>query len=212
MSGERVGAAHRSQRNVGVMTTSRADSSRPDAPRIEPVALDDADGELAEILSGALTHDGRPLNIFGVLGQHPKLLKRFNLLGGFLLNKGLLPERERELVILRVGWNAQAEYEFGQHTVIGTRCGLTDAEITAITRPVDEGAWSADDRALLAVADELADDDCVTDATWRVLSDRWSDAELVELLVVAGFYRLVSGFLNSTGVLLDDGVPGFPAA
>ena len=39
---------------------------------------------------------------------------------------------------------------------------------------------------------------------------RWSDAELVELLVVAGFYRLVSGFLNSAGVQLDDGVPGFP--
>ena len=193
------------------MTASRPDSSRPDAPRIEPVALDDADGELAEILSGALTLDGRPLNIFGVLGRHPKLLKRFNLLGGFLLNKGLLPERERELVILRVGWNAQAEYEFGQHTVIGTRCGLTDDEIRAITRPVDEGAWSTDDRALLAMADALADDDCVTDPTWRVSSGRWSDAELVELLGVAGFYRLVSGFLNRTGVRLDDGVPGFPA-
>lgn len=192
------------------MTISRPDSARPDEPRIEPVALDEAEGELAEILSGALTLDGRPLNIFGVLGQHPKLLKRFNLLGGFLLNKGLLPERERELVILRVGWNAQAEYEFGQHTVIGKRCGLTDDEIAAVTRPVDERDWSTDDRALLALADELADDDCVTDDTWQVLAGRWSDAELVELLVVAGFYRLVSGFLNSTGVQLDDGVPGFP--
>ena len=76
--------------------------------------------------------DGRPLNIFGVLGHHPKLLKRFNLLGGFILNKGLIPERERELVILRVGWNAQAVYEFGQHTVIGQRCGLTDDEIAAL--------------------------------------------------------------------------------
>ena len=192
------------------MTISRPDSARPDEPRIEPVALDEAEGELAEILSGALTLDGRPLNIFGVLGQHPKLLKRFNLLGGFLLNKGLLPERERELVILRVGWNAQAKYEFGQHTVIGKRCGLTDDEIAAVTRPVDEQDWSNDDRALLALADELADDDCVTDDTWQVLAGRWSDAELVELLVVAGFYRLVSGFLNSTGVQLDDGVPGFP--
>ena len=37
-------------------------------------------------------------------------------------------------------------------------------------------------------------------------------AELVELLMVAGFYRLVSGFLNSAGVQLDPGVPGFPTA
>lgn len=187
-------------------------SERPTTARIAPVDLtaDDVDPELAQILETALTHDGTPLNIFGVLGRHPKLLKRFNLLGGFLLNKGLLPERERELVILRIGWNARAQYEFGQHTIIGLRCGLTDDEITAITQPTGGHEWSVDDAALLALSDELSDDDCVSDATWTALSTRWSDAEIVELLIVAGFYRLVSGFLNSAGVQLDAGVPGFP--
>ncbi len=186
-------------------------TTRPPTPRIEPIDLDHVtDSELAETLSGSLRLDGRPLNIFGVLGHHPKLLKRFNLLGGFLLNKGLLPERERELVILRVGWNAQAVYEFGQHTVIGRRCGLTDEEISALTMSPHEHAWSAGDRALIALADDLHADDCVRDGTWLALSARWNEAELVELLVVAGFYRLVSGLLNSAGVQLDDGVPGFP--
>ena len=60
------------------------------------------------------------------------------------------------------------------------------------------------------MSDELSDDDCVSDATWELLATRWSEAELVELLVVAGFYRLVSGFLNSAGVQLDEGVAGFP--
>jgi len=185
---------------------------RPSQPRIEPIDLDDVtDDELRETLAGALTHDGRPLNIFGVLGHHPKLLKRFNLLGGFILNKGLIPERERELLILRVGWNAQAVYEFGQHTVIGKRCGLTDDEIAALTRSPHDHPWSAEDRALIALADDLHADDCASNGTWLALSTRWSDAELVELLVVAGFYRLVSGFLNSAGVQLDEGVPGFPA-
>jgi len=186
-------------------------SERPNEPRITPVDLDaNPDPELAQILEGALTHDGTPLNIFGVLGRHPKLLKRFNLMGGFLLNKGLLPVRERELVILRIGWNAQAKYEFGQHTIIGRQCGLTDAEITALTRAADAHDWSDGDLDLIAMADELCADDCVTDATWARLASRWPEPELVELLVVAGFYRLVSGFLNSAGVQLDDGVPGFP--
>jgi 4-carboxymuconolactone decarboxylase len=184
---------------------------RPDQPRITPIDLDAVtDDELRTTLASALTRDGRPLNIFGVLGHHPKLLKRFNLLGGFILNKGLLPARERELVILRVGWNARAVYEFGQHTVIGHDVGLSDTEIAALTDDPETHPWSADDRALIALADELAEDDCVTDATWAALAGRWSEAELVELLVVAGFYRLVSGFLNSAGVQLDDGVPGFP--
>ncbi len=188
--------------------TSGSTTGRPTNARIEPVVEPDA--ELQEILAGTLTLDGTPLNIFGVLGRHPKLLKRFNLLGGFLLNKGLIPEREREIVILRIGWNARARYEFGQHTLIGRRCGLTDAEIVALTHPADDHDWSDDDRALIALADELADDDCVGDATWQRLASRWDDAELVELLVLAGFYRMVSGFLNSAGVQLDEGVPGFP--
>jgi alkylhydroperoxidase family enzyme len=181
---------------------------RPNEPRIEPVT--EIDGELADILAKALTLDGRPINIFGVLGQHPKLLKRFNLLGGFILNKGLIPAREREIVILRVGWNARAVYEFGQHTVIGRRVGLADAEIVALTKGPADHAWSPGDRALIALADELHADDCVTDATWAELAAVWSDAQLAELLIVAGFYRMVSGFLNSAGVQLDDGIPGFP--
>ncbi|MGB0114197.1 MAG: carboxymuconolactone decarboxylase family protein [Ilumatobacteraceae bacterium] len=184
---------------------------RPSEPRIAPIDMDDVDGELAETLGAGLLIDGKPLNIFGVLAQHPKLLKRFNLLGGFLLNKGLIPEREREVVILRVGWNARAVYEFGQHTVIGRRVGLTDGEITALTKAPDAHDWSDGDLALIGLADDLCADDCVSDATWAALVTRWSDAELAELLVVAGFYRLVSGFLNSTGVQLDPGVPGFPA-
>lgn len=191
-------------------------TERPTTSRITPVDLaadrspESVDPELAEILSHALTHNGAPLNIFAVLARHPKLLKRFNLLGGFLLNKGLLPARERELVILRIGWNAEAEYEFGQHTIIGRQVGVTDEEISALTRTPASHPWSTGDAALIAMSDELSDDDCVSDATWELLATRWSEAELVELLVVAGFYRLVSGFLNSAGVQLDEGVAGFP--
>ena len=180
-------------------------SKRPNQ-RIDPVS--EPTEEIREILATALTHDGKPLNIFGVLSHHPKLMKRFNLLGGFLLNKGEVPAREREIVILRIGWNAQAEYEFGQHTVIGKECGLTDEEIAAIAGGSHE--WSEADALLLALADELSDDDCVSDATYAGLAAIWSEAQLIELVVTAGFYRLVSGFLNTFGVQLDDGIPGWP--
>jgi 4-carboxymuconolactone decarboxylase len=39
----------------------------------------------------------------------------------------------------------------------------------------------------------------------------WTEAELLELVMVAGMYRMVSGFLNTMGVQLDEGVPGWPA-
>ena len=183
---------------------------RPSAPRIAPRT--DPPPEVLELLEGSLNRGGQPLNIFSTLAYHPKLLKRFNQFGGMLLFRGVVPARERELVILRVGWRCQSVYEFGQHTVIGRQAGLTDAEITAVTEDPAAGGWSDGDRLLIALADELCDDNCVGEATWAGLAERWAPDALVELLVVAGFYRLVSGFLNSTGVQLDEGVPGWPGS
>jgi 4-carboxymuconolactone decarboxylase len=183
---------------------------RPTSARIEP--LTELTGDAAELAGTLITGpDGKPINIFATLAKHPKMAKRFNLFGGFLLNKGLVPAREREIVILRVGWNARSVYEFGQHTVIGRNSGLSDADIRALATADPSGApWSADDRALIDLADDLCRDDCVSDDTFNRLRTRWSEAETMELIVVAGFYRLVSGFLNSTGVQLDPGVPSWP--
>lgn len=153
---------------------------------------------------------GTPLNIFGTIAHHPRVLKRFMNFAGLFLNKGVLPPREREIVILRVGWNCQAVYEFGQHTVIGERVGLTMTEITALTKAVDDHDWNDRDRALIQMADELCADNCVSEATWKLLSADWKEDELIELVMVAGTYRMVSGFLNTMGVELDADTPGWP--
>ncbi|HET6793639.1 MAG TPA: carboxymuconolactone decarboxylase family protein [Acidimicrobiales bacterium] len=183
-------------------------AGRPAKARIAPVT--DPSPEVAEMMSNTLGREGQPpLNIFATLAHNPRILRRFNQMGGTLLMRGEVPAREREIVILRVGWNCRSVYEFGQHTVIGGQAGLTADEIAATARPGEEG-WGDDDRLLIRMADELCDDDCVSDDTWAALSRRWSESQLVELLVLAGFYRLVSGFLNSAGVELDPGVPGWP--
>ena len=176
---------------------------RPTEPRIAPLTT--FEGETVEILATAMGSDqDKPLNIFATLAHHPKLLKRFNLFGGYLLNKGLLPPREREIVILRVGSNARAAYEFSQHMRIGRSCGLSDEEIRALAREDPGPDWSRGDLDLIAMTDELCADSCVSDETFRRLGGRWNEAEIMELVVCAGFYRLVCGFLNSVGVQLED--------
>lgn len=179
-------------------------------PRIP--AVEDPGPEAAALLSATLGRDGRPLNIFATLANHPALLKQFNRLGGTLLSRGLIGARERELVILRVGWKSQAVYEFGQHTVIGRQAGLSEAEIAALTEPIDAHEWSEDDRVLIAFSDELCDTNDVSDTTWTSVATRWSEAQQVELLVLAGFYRMVSGFLNAARVQPEPGLPGWPTA
>jgi 4-carboxymuconolactone decarboxylase len=164
-------------------------------PRIEPI-----EGQIEGM---------PPLNIFKTLAHYPKLLDRFSRFGGYLLYRGLLPERERELVILRVGWRSASVYEFGQHTTIGTAAGLTAEEVAHLAEEHFDG-WAPADGDLVTFVDELCAANTVTDATWSRLAARWSEPELMELLVLAGFYRLVSGFLNSVGVQLEPGTPGWP--
>lgn len=178
------------------------------APRIAPLPVDDPDGLPANI--GSDRNGGRPLNIFLTLAKNEGLFAAFSKLGTFLLFKGSLPAREREIVILRVGWRSQSEYEFGQHTVIGRDAGLDDEEIDRLATS-DLDGWGADDAALVRMADELCADDVVGDETWQTLGRRWSEAQLLELLALAGYYRLVSGLLNSAGVALEPTTPGWPS-
>lgn len=171
-------------------------------PRIDPLTEDQARELLGE--------RGRPLNIFLTLAKNEPLFTAFMQLGGHLLGRSFgVERRERELVILRVGWRSGSDYEFGQHTVIGKHVGVTDDEIVRLARDGYDG-WSDDDAALLAMADELCTGNDVSDATWDRLSQRWSESQLLDLLVLAGFYRLVSGFLRSVRVQREPYTPGFP--
>jgi len=171
-------------------------------PRVDPLTED----QVRELLG----ERGRPLNIFLTLAKNEPLFKGFMQLGGYLLGRQFgVDRRERELVILRVGWRSGSDYEFGQHTVIGKHVGVTDEEIERLTQD-DLHGWSDDDAALLAMADELCAGNDVSDATWSRLAQRWSEQQLLDLLVLAGFYRLVSGFLRSVRVQREPGTPGFP--
>jgi len=174
--------------------------------RIPPLPADDP---VAAKYGGVPGRSGPPLNIFRTLAHDEALLRGFTRLGSHLLREGRVPAREREMVILRVGWRCGSEYEFGQHTVIGRAAGLGDDEIVRLATDGTDG-WAADDAGLLRLADELCADDVVSDDTWEALRRRWDQPELLELLVLAGYYRLVSGMLNSAGVALEARPPGWP--
>ncbi len=175
-------------------------------PRIPP--LTDPSPEVAEILDKTRVREGPPLNIFATMAHHPRLLKRLNVLGGLFLARGLLPARERELVILRTAWRTRSEYEFGQHVLLGRRAGLTEDEIRSLT--TDGAAWAEDDAALVRLADEVHDGHDVSDELWARLGRRWDTAQLIELVTLAGFYGMVAAFLKAARVERDPGVPGWP--
>ncbi len=175
-------------------------------PRIAPLPPGER-SEYQEQLLAALA--GPPLNIFATLVRHPGLFARWSAFGGKLL-AGKLPARDRELLILRTGWNCRSEYEWAQHARIGREAGLTDDELRRITEGPDAG-WSEHDALLLRAADELHRDQRISEETWAALAARYDERQLIEVPMVVGQYHLVSFTLNSLGVPLEEGATGFPS-
>lgn len=175
--------------------------------RIAPV--DEPTPEAQRLLDQSLSRNGHPLAIFRTLAKNPELFKQFNRLGGYLLTHGLLSEREREPVILWVGWRCGSAYEFGQHILSGIASRLTETHINQLATS-DLAGWDTNDRDLVVMVDELCADNVVSDGSWRLLTRRSGEAQLIGLLLLFGYYRLVLGFLNGVGVQLDGGNPGWP--
>jgi 4-carboxymuconolactone decarboxylase len=151
--------------------------------------------------------NGRDLNLFRVLMHHPALVRRWTVFAGHVLRKQTLPARERELLILRIGWLNQAEYEWAQHVEIAKREGISGTEIEAV-KAGPQGPWSADDAVLLQAVDDLYENSVVSEATWELLSKKYSTEQMIDLVFTIGQYNLVSWALNSFGVPLDDYLPG----
>ena len=120
--------------------------------RIPMLDLSTLSGEDAET---AVKHrvNGRDLNLFKILMNHPTLVRRWTVFAGHVLRKQTLPARERELLILRIGWLNQAEYEWAQHVEIAKREGITEAEIERV-KAGPTGGWGGDDAVLLQAVDE----------------------------------------------------------
>jgi alkylhydroperoxidase family enzyme len=189
-------------------------------PRIPPLPREEWDADLRTILerpfTGMASASGEgPLtlgenNIFSTLARHKSLFTRWMRFGGYLLGGGVLPARERELLILRTGYNCGSAYEWGQHVRLGLAVGLSRADIERVADGPEADGWSEADRALLRAADELNRDAKISANTWARLASAYDEQGLIEITMLVGQYHMVAFALNSLEVELDEGLEGLP--
>jgi alkylhydroperoxidase family enzyme len=172
------------------------------SPRIAPVKQEDWTPAQAEALAPYVARD-QLYNIYTTLANEPKALTAFVAWGGFVLRESSLPERERELLVLRAGWNCRAGYEWAQHARIGRGAGLTAEELTGIKRGPGWEAWNEQDRLLLTAADELHADHFISTKTWEALAQGFSPRQCMDVVFIVGHYTQVCMILNTFGVQLD---------
>ena len=153
-----------------------------------------------------------PLKLFRTLALHRELAPRMGSLGALLRDGRRVDAREREIVVQRTTARCRAEYEWGVHAVVyGKPLGLTEAQLAATVHgAADDPAWSGREALLVRLADELHEGPEVTDELWTELERHWSHDQLLELIVIAGWYRLISQILTAARIELEPWAARFP--
>ena len=147
---------------------------------------------------------GRVINLYRVLAHAPQSVEQIARLGAALFTEGGLSAVDRELLILTYATGFRSEYEWAQHIPISQAVGVADEQRAALRRgDHDAEAFSAAQRALVAFGAAVAAGPTVDDACYARLRQHYDDEQVVEALVLAGFYFLVARVCTVLDVEID---------
>jgi alkylhydroperoxidase family enzyme len=177
-------------------------------PRIaplEPPYAPEIQTQFDRIMRGA-----PPLALFRVMAGNPRAWEKFR--GASLLDRGPLSLRQREIVIDRTCALNTCEYEWGVHVATFAEAAhLTEEQIRAtVLGEAYEPCWSAAEQALIGTADALHDHATLTDAEFKALSAHYDEAQILEIIMLCGFYRTVSYLANTLALPLEASAARFP--
>lgn len=181
-------------------------------PRIAPAAAP-YPPEVQARFDALMPQGVAPLLLFRVLARDLRLFQRF--MGAGLLDKGHLSLRQRELVIDRVIARCGSEYEWGVHVAFfAGRVGLSDRQVTSLAQgQASDPCWADErDRLLIEAADALHDTADIGDDLWYRLTRVFTDEQLLDLLMLAGWYHAISFAANAARVAREDWAPRLPGA
>ena len=176
--------------------------------RIAPLSLPyapDVQEQFNRIMRGA-----PPLMLFRVMAGQKRAWEKFR--AGSLLDPGPLSLREREIVIDRTCALNRCEYEWGVHvTIFAEPAGLTKEEVRATVHGgADAPCWSEAEKAMLAAVDALHHRATWSEAEFAALRAHYDEAQILEMILLCGFYRMVSYLCNGLALPLEPNAARFP--
>ena len=181
-------------------------------PRIAALEDSEMSGEAREIVDAVRASAGagpaaEVPDYMRTIAKHPGLF-RSQMDTGKLFFNGLIPARERELAVLRIGWLAGAPYEWGEHVKIAQRYGVSPEEIERAIAGSSAPGWTAHEAAILRGVEELIADFAIGGETWDVLAQSWDEAQMLEFPAMVGQYVAIAFIQNSVRARLAPENPG----
>ncbi len=169
---------------------------------------------VGEVLARMMPSGAAPIALFRTFAHNLELTRAMGGWGGYALSKRLsLSLRAREIAILRTCARCGCEYEWGVHVAyFGERAGLSTEQLRSLTAgsPADS-CWEEFERALISACDELHDASDLDDAAWAALAAHLTQPQILDLLLLCGWYHAISFAARAARVPLEPMAPRFAA-
>lgn len=173
-------------------------------PRIAPLSDDQLPQEFGEELKRWR------YNLHRCLAHNPDTLLKWMPYAQHILLENKMPEREREIAILRVACNCRSDYEWSMHAGFARTLGFTEEDLIAVPRGPEDAHWTPVERAVLRATDEIQSDWCISDETWATLASQFANDQLIDLVFVISQFILVAVTLNTLRVPLEKNAETLP--
>jgi 4-carboxymuconolactone decarboxylase len=147
-----------------------------------------------------------PLNVFRMVAGTQRGLRPFLQLGAAALSSSM-DARRREIAVLRVAHATSAGYERAQHERLARVAGVSEEEIAAIAAEEPVASLGEEANLICRVADEVSRDVRLSDEALAELIERYGAREASDVILLVSFYNMVSRFLESTRVELEEDAP-----
>jgi len=153
-----------------------------------------------------LRWQGAPvLHLYRLIGWAPGLLAPWMEFAHAMRFKTASPADLRELMIVRSGQLAKSEYEWKHHWVAALEEGVSQAKLDVLDEWQASPLFGAGERAVLALAEDTACGLGASEQTMEAMKAQFPNEQVVELVMIAGFYAGVARITNSLDVSLETG-------
>jgi alkylhydroperoxidase family enzyme len=154
-----------------------------------------------------------PIALFRAFAKNLPMTVAMSGWGRYELSRRLsLTMRDREIVIDRTCARCGCEYEWGVHVAFfADRVDLDRPQVESLVigGPDDECWRNHRDRLIIRAVDSLHDHSDIDDDLWHELATEFSEANLLDLLLLCGWYHAISFTARAARIPLEPGAPTF---
>jgi alkylhydroperoxidase family enzyme len=177
-------------------------------PPLVPPYAPEVESRLASMMPPGVP----PIGLFRTFATNLAMTDAMADWGAYELSRRLsLSMREREILIDRTCARCGAEYEWGVHVLFfADRVGFSPEQVASLTHgSADDPCWTSRERSLIRAADALHDAADIGDELWAELSEELTDQQILDLLILCGWYHAISYVARAARVELEPAAPRF---